>query len=138
MRLLGIDFGFKRIGVAIGESEVGIVTPRSAIAASGGLKADAKTIAALARKEEVKAIVLGLPVEETGNEGRMARICRTLAQHLTDLGETVHLVDEKYSSIEAEQVLAEAGLKPSQWKEHKDSEAAGLILERYFNGEATQ
>ena len=138
MRLLGVDFGFKRIGIAIGESEVGIVTPRSALAARGALKVDAQTLSQLARKEEVDAIVLGLPIEESGEEGRMARICRTLAAHLVDLGEDVHLVDEKYTSIEAEGLLASAGMKPSDWKQHKDSAAAGLILERYFNGEETK
>ncbi len=135
MRILGIDFGFKRIGIAIGESEVGIVSPRSAMQASGSLKTDAATLSKLARKEEVQAIVLGLPIEETGTEGRMARICRTLGGHLTDLGETVHFVNEVYSSLEAENLLAEAGVKLTKRKELRDSEAAGIILERFFDGQ---
>ena len=138
MRILGIDFGFKRIGVAVGESEFGIVNPRPVMLASGALKTDAATIARLARTEEVDAIALGLPIEESGEEGRMARICRTLAGHLEALGETVHLVNEIYSSREAENLLAEAGVKVGQRKALRDGEAASVILERYFDGQTTQ
>ena len=138
MRLLGIDFGFKRIGVAIGESEVGVVTPRSALQASGALKTDAKSISQFARKEEVEGIVLGLPVEESGEEGRMARICRTLGDHLVECGERVHFVNEIYSSREAENTLIEAGVKVAKRKELRDGEAASVILERFFDGQSTQ
>ena len=137
MRLLGIDFGFKRIGVAIAETEVGIVTPRASMTASGTLKKDAEAIAAFARREEVDAIVLGLPVEETGEEGRMARICRTLAEHIVGNGIKVHLVDESMTSVQADGALRDEGLKASQRRKLRDGEAAALILERYLDGEIT-
>lgn len=135
MRLLGIDFGFKRIGVAIAETEAGIVTPRPSFPASGTLKVDAAAIAAYARKEEVSAVVVGLPVEESGDEGRMARICRTLAEHVQGNGLTVHLVDESMTSVEADYALREEGLKASQRRKLRDGEAAALILERYIFGQ---
>jgi putative Holliday junction resolvase len=135
LRILGIDFGFKRIGVAIGQTEAEVITPRPPLQASGALMTDAAAISKLARAEEVDSIVLGLPIEESGEEGRMARICRTLASHLTDLGETVHLVNEIYSSLEAENTLAQAGVKASQRKGRRDSEAAAVILERFFDGQ---
>lgn len=138
MRLLGIDFGFKRIGVAIAETEVGIVTPRPPLSASGALKKDAELLAAYAKREEAAAIVLGLPIEESGVEGRMARICRTLAQHLEGNGITVHLVDESMTSVHADGALRDEGLKASQRRKLRDGEAAALILERYLGGETAQ
>ncbi len=137
MRLLGVDFGFKRIGIAVGESEVRIASPRHPLAASGALKKDAAAIAASAKSEEVDAVVIGLPVEESGNEGRMARICRSLADHLREDGLAVYFVDERYSSVQAELAMANAGLSVSEIKQRKDGEAACLILERYFDGETT-
>jgi putative Holliday junction resolvase len=138
MRLLGVDFGFKRIGLAIAETEVGIVTPRAPLTASGTLKRDAEAIAIFAKREEVDAVVLGLPVEESGEEGRMARICRTLAEHIVGNGMKVHLVDESMTSVQAERSLMDEGLKASQRRKLKDGEAAALILERYLDGKEAQ
>jgi putative Holliday junction resolvase len=138
MRLLGIDFGFKRIGVAVAETEVGIVTPRPPLSASGTLKKDAEALAAFAKREEAAAIVLGLPVEESGEEGRMARICRTLAGLIEGNGVRVHLVDESMTSVQADGALRDEGLKASQRRKLRDGEAAALILERYIGGQAAQ
>ncbi len=137
MRLLGIDFGFKRIGVAVAETEVGIVTPRPPMTASGALKRDAEAISAMAKREEVSAVIIGLPVEESGEEGRMARICRTLGDHIAGNGITVHLVDESMTSVQADGTLRQDGLKASQRRKLRDGEAAALILERYLDGQAT-
>jgi len=133
--MLGVDFGFKRIGLAVGESEVGVINSRPAMDASGALKADALAISQFARREEADGIVLGLPIEETGTEGRMARICRTLGGHLSERGEKVFFVNEIYSSLEAENVLIEAGIKVSKRKELRDGQAASVILERFFDGQ---
>jgi len=127
-----VDFGFKRIGLAVGESEFGVVTPRPTILAAGALKKDAVAIHSLAKKEEANAIVLGLPIEPDGQEGRMARICRNLGQLLVDAGATVHFVDETLTSVEAESAMAEAGLKASDRRKLRDGEAAARILERFM------
>jgi putative holliday junction resolvase len=135
MRLLGVDFGFKRIGLAVADGDFGVATPRSGLAASGKLETDAEAIAALARKEEVQEIVLGLPLEPEGAEGRMARICRQLAGHLEARGFQVRLVDETLSSVAAEEGLLRQGLKGSHRRKLRDGEAARIILERYLHGE---
>lgn len=137
MRLLGVDFGFARIGIAVGESEVRIANSRPPLSASGALKRDSDAIAALATSEEAIAVVLGLPIEESGNEGRMARVCRALAEHLRERGLTVYFVDERYSSVQAELAMANAGLSVRDRKQKKDGESACLILERYFDGQTT-
>ena len=103
--------------------------------ASGTLKRDAEAISLLAKREEVDAVVLGLPIEESGEEGRMARICRTLAEHISGNGIVVHLVDESMTSVQADGALRQDGLKASQRRKLRDGEAAALILERYLDGE---
>lgn len=132
MRLLGIDFGFKRIGIAIAEAEHGIISARPSMEASGALKKDAENLARVARTEQADAVILGLPLED-GQEGRMARICRTVGTHLEGEGLTVHLVDETLSSVEAERGLRDDGLKASERRKLKDGEAARLILQRYLD-----
>lgn len=132
MRILGIDFGFKRIGLAIGESEFGVTTAKPAIDATGTLKRDAENLAVIAKKEQVDRIVLGLPVEEDGNHGKMARVCQTVADHIRGHGFQVDLVDERYSSIEAETTLRQEELKASQRRKLRDGEAARILLERYM------
>jgi putative Holliday junction resolvase len=126
MRLLGVDFGFKRIGLAVGEASFGIFDPRPTLNASGTLARDADALKSLA------AIVLGLPLEESGEEGRMARICRQLGGLLTERGLTVHYVDERFTSREADDELYADGLKASQRRKHRDGEAARRILERFL------
>ncbi len=136
MRLLGVDFGFTRIGLAVAETEPAVATPRTALTASGALRKDAAAIAEIARKEEVQAIVLGLPIEPSGEEGRMARICRQLGSHLEALGFSVELIDERLSSVEADSALRDQGLTAARRRRRVDGVAAGLILERYLNAQA--
>jgi len=131
LRILGVDFGFKRIGLAIAESEPPIATSRAFIEASGSLAGDARRLVEIGRKEEVDRVVVGLPLED-GREGRMARLCRTLAGHIRASGLDVDLVDESLTSVEAAAMHGE--LKASQRRKLKDGEAARLILERYLAG----
>lgn len=132
MRLLGIDLGTKRIGLAIAESSVGLASPRTALAATGTLKRDADAIHQLANKEEVEAIVLGLALGDEGEGSKMAKAARLLGAHLEAKGHHVHYVDESLSSVQAEQTLLEAGLKASERRRKRDGEAACLILERFM------
>ncbi|AIE84423.1 Holliday junction resolvase RuvX [Fimbriimonas ginsengisoli] len=138
MRFLGVDFGFKRIGLAVMDGEAGLPAPRNPLAASGKLKTDANVIDQQAKREQADAIVVGLPIEPNGEEGRMARICRQLAGHLEELGRPVYLVDERLTSAEAERTLLDSGLKGSERRKRRDAEAACLILERYRDAQKTQ
>lgn len=131
MRLLGVDWGGKRIGIAVAETEPFALGVRPALSASGKLKVDANAIFAKFKQEEATAIVLGLPIEEDGGEGKMARIIRQLAGHLEGMGAIVHLVDESFTSVEAESVLMETAMKASERRKARDGEAAARILDRF-------
>ena len=132
MRLLGIDFGFARIGLAVTDDAVGLPSALPWIAASGKLKVDATTLASVAKRQEADAVVLGLPLED-GEEGKMARVMRQLGGHLQDAGLVVEYVDETLTSVEAETALRGTDMKASQRRRHRDGEAACRILERYLD-----
>jgi len=129
MRVLGVDFGSKRIGIALGETEGRVASPRPALVPSGKLKTDALTLTKLAQAESAEAIALGIPDYA---DAKMANICRRLASEIEALGYQVHLVDESFTSVEAESVLLEMGFKASHRKRMRDGEAACRILDRFF------
>lgn len=131
--MIGVDWGGARIGIAVGESEFGVTTARSNLVAAGSLKKDAEAIVALARKESASAAIVGLPQVSDDVDGKMARLCETLAQNIRDLGLEVYTVNEALTTVEAESGLASAGLKASRRRKLRDGESARLILERYFH-----
>ncbi|MHB8636954.1 MAG: Holliday junction resolvase RuvX [Fimbriimonadaceae bacterium] len=134
MRLLGIDLGRRRIGVAVAESELEIATPRSPLRASGKLDSDADAIARIATAEAVAVVVVGVPeMEEADDGGRMQRACRELGARLSARGLRVEFVDEAFTSVEADLALRQTGLTAAKRKARVDGEAAARILERYMS-----
>jgi putative Holliday junction resolvase len=133
LRLLGVDLGRKRIGLAVGETELAIATPRQTLAASGKLDTDADALTQYAKREEADAVVIGVPImADAPDGGRMQRVCRELGAKLTARGLNVAYVDESLTSIEAQAALRETGLTAAQRKPRIDGESAARILERYM------
>lgn len=132
MRVLGVDYGLKRIGLAVGESEVGMAFPRPMIVSKGSVEADADALATLVRKEKLDAIVLGLPLTAPGEESEQTAICRRLADALIALGIPVHLVDERMTTRSAHAMFE--GMKASVRKRLVDSEAARQITQAFLDG----
>ena len=132
MRLLAIDFGFKRIGIAIGNSEFAIATSKPTLKASGKLKTDAEAIYQIAKKEDAEAFVVGIPYFSDGSESKFTKICLKFTEELKKFNLPVHTIDEAISSIQADTQLKEMGYKGAARKKLKDSEAACEILYRYF------
>ena len=134
MRFLGVDFGSKRIGIAVGEDEHGVTTARNPLNASGTLAKDAQQISLLAKAEKADAIVLGVPQNLPEKDQRMAKVCLQLADRIREQGWTVHTVNEAYTSVESEKSLSSV-YKPSAVRKRLDGEAARMILEQYFDGQ---
>ncbi len=132
MRLLAVDFGSKRIGIAVGESSPMAISLRPVLTPAGALKKDAAAIVAIAKKEQAEVVVVGLPENPGGDDQQMAKVCRMLAGHIEGLGMQVALVDESMTSVGAEDHLKEMGLKASERRKLRDGEAAARILERYL------
>lgn len=138
MRVLGVDWGTKRIGVAVGDTEYKIASTRPFIVASGTLKKDAEAIIELAKKDQAEAIVVGLPLRDDEEPSQIAKIGMKLADHLSELGLKVFTINEALSSLEAEDRLKEGGLRAARRKDQRDSQAATVILERFFHEESAQ
>jgi putative Holliday junction resolvase len=134
MRVLGVDFGGKRIGLAVGDCEFGVATSRPNLVASGSLERDARHLSEYAKKEQADLIALGVPLNEPGKSDRMEKICRQLAERMRALGWDVHEVDESMTSVEGAANLASVYRKGAV-KGRLDGEAATLILERFFDAQ---
>jgi putative Holliday junction resolvase len=126
--VLAFDFGLKRIGVAVGEPELGTAHPLPAIAAPGF-----DSISRLVSEWQPRSLVVGLPVAERGEHALARRVERFARQLEGRFRLPVARVDERFSSVEAESRLRGSRTKSAIDKKSIDSVAAQLILEQYFS-----
>ena len=129
--VLAFDFGLKRIGVAVGEPELGTAHPLPAIQAPGF-----EMITKLISEWRPAALVVGLPVAERGEHPLAKRVERFARQLEGRFRLPVARVDERFTSVEAESRLRETRTKSGMKKTAVDSVAAQLILEQYLNDHA--
>ncbi len=132
-RIMGLDPGSVRIGVAVSDPLWITAQPHSSLDATADDLIE--TIAELARGLEVERIVVGLPVSLDGKEGVAAEAARSFAarvgQHLEI--ETV-LYDERFSSVSAERLMIEAGARRADRRAARDRVAAAIFLQSYLDG----
>lgn len=133
MRYLGVDLGGKRIGLALGDSETGVVSPLRIIEARPDVPGNAKAILAVTDEYPVDAIVLGLPLNMDDTEGPQARLSRELATAIEQGGSMpVHLHDERLTSHAADQRLVGRDLTREGKKARQDAVAAQVLLESFM------
>jgi putative Holliday junction resolvase len=132
MRILGIDYGDQRIGLALSDV-TGTLVGRAWTLHEWNLDRAIDAIADVVRENEVGTLVLGLPKNMDGSEGPRAEKSRTVAERLTEAtGLDVVLWDERRSSVEAHAILHANGRKEKKHRERVDAVAASLILEGYL------
>jgi putative Holliday junction resolvase len=131
-RILALDHGRRRVGIAIGETETGLAFARPALVRRGGER-DVEAVAGLVREEGVQTIVVGLPLNMDGSEGRQAAAARAWGQRLAAIGPEVVFADERLSSWQAGEELDAAGRRPSRRSGELDSAAARLFLQQYLD-----
>ncbi|MFN7085174.1 MAG: Holliday junction resolvase RuvX [Burkholderiales bacterium] len=130
--MLAFDFGEKRIGVAVGDTETGLAHPLTTIAA-GDNRSRFAAIAALIGEWRPVCLVVGLPAHADGTEHEVSRLCRRFAQRLEGrFGIPTRLVDERLTSRAAEAALREAGARGKKLKAALDQVAAQEILETHL------
>ena len=133
MRVLALDVGEKRIGVALSDPTGLLATPLTTIERKGQ-DSDIDEALRLATEHEVSEIVVGLPLSMSGRRGpqagRVDAFVRALAGR-TDI--PLKSVDERLSSVQAERMLRESGVEPSKNKARIDSAAAAIILQSYLD-----
>ena len=111
--------------------------PHATLARHGG-KRDLEAIGAVVREFDAERVVLGLPLSPEGEVGRAARSAQAFAERLrVALAIPVDLIDESFSTVEAEEVLLRADLSRARRKEVVDRLAAAVILQRWLNRDRT-
>ncbi len=132
-RVIGIDLGSRRIGVAVTDGLGLTAQPHATIARHGGQR-DLDAIGAVVREFDAERVVLGLPLSPEGEVGRAARAAQVFAERLrAALAVPVELIDESFSTVEAEEVLLAADVSRARRKEVIDRLAAAVILQRWLN-----
>lgn len=134
-RILGVDPGEKRIGLAVSDP-LGITAQGLPTILVTSIGETIQKIGEAARRLEVVQMVIGLPLNMDGSEGEQAQKSRKLGQRLeADLGLPVIYWDERLTSLMAEAAMLEGDLSRTRRKEESDRLAAQLILQNYLDGE---
>jgi putative Holliday junction resolvase len=132
-RLLGVDYGSVRVGLAVSDPDRKIAFPL-ATSARRGRDQDAAYFRGVVGEEQVGGLVVGLPVHTDGREGRKAAEARALGSWLGEVtGLPVVFWDERFTTVEAESALWQAGLTHKKRKERRDRVAAQLLLQAYLD-----
>ena len=135
MRVLGIDLGSRRIGLALSDPDATIAYPLQVLACKGQ-KQDLAALSALVSEHGVGRIVVGLPIHMDGRRGPEAEAAERFAASLrAATGLEVDLIDERWTTVEAERALREMGLggkRGRKRKQHVDAVAASLLLRSYL------
>jgi len=134
MRYLGIDYGKKRIGLAMSDI-MGMMAQPFDVIEFKGLKNNVENILKIAKEKEVSCIVIGKPINMNGTEGEMVETINELVEELKKVTDIkIELVDERLTTTQAERVLIEeANVSREKRKGLRDKLAATFILQTYLD-----
>jgi len=131
--VLAFDFGERRIGIAVGEHLINSTNPLTTIDNESN-EVRFATITQLVNEWRPKLLVVGLPLSLDGSETEVTQLCKKFARRLNGrFNLPVIMIDERYSSTEASQLLNESGIKGRAQKAMLDQVAAQTILRSYFD-----
>lgn len=134
MRIMAVDYGDSRTGVAISDPS-GMLAGEALVIKEWNAERLAEKLNDIAREKDVSIIVLGLPINMDGSKGPRAEKSEELSRLIRQgHGPEVILQDERRTTIDAHRILTETGRRGKKRKETVDAVAASLILETYLNG----
>ena len=132
-RLLGVDYGDVRVGLSVSDPDRKIAFPLATYTRQGRER-DAAYFRALVKAEAIAGLVVGLPVHLSGQEGQKAAEARAFGAWLAQTtGLPARFWDERFTTVEAESALWEAGLTHKQRKARRDKVAAQMLLQAYLD-----
>jgi putative Holliday junction resolvase len=135
-RIAGIDFGTARIGIALADTEVGIATPLANYTRRTA-DLDAAFFRQLASDEQLSRFVVGLPVHLHGGESQKSTEAQVFGAWLTRItGLPVEFFDERFTTVEADEILATAKLTKKKRQARRDQLAAQIMLTAYLESGA--
>lgn len=136
VRVLAVDFGEKRVGMAVSDETGAVVVPVGVVPRRSDAQA-ASEVASAARERDVELVVVGLPVRSGGDESAFAPRARSFARKLAGLsGLPVELHGEALTSVSAEGALRDAGLPRGRRAAALDAEAAAELLRDFLSSRA--
>lgn len=133
-RILGIDPGERRIGIAVSDPSGTIASPHGFIDVQAG--DPVKAIVELAGELESNTAVVGLPLRMDGTEGPASTRSRELGALLVEAGLSVEYQDERFTTVTAESALIEGGMRRSKRKNTRDQVAASVMLQGFLDRQA--
>ena len=135
MRAIGIDLGEKRIGVAISDSSGNLATPYEVVLRTGDRAQEHRQIRAIVEEVEAEIVVVGLPLSLDGSEGKAAKAAREAAKAIGQIVSLpLEMHDERFTTVEAERLLKEQGLKAPERRKVVDKVAAAILLQAWMDG----
>ena len=135
MRVLALDLGSKRIGVALSDMTGTVASPLTVLQRSRSRRHDHEQIAKLVRDEEAELVVIGLPLSLSGQEGPAARAARAeKAAMATLIDVPIETYDERLSTVTAQRALTEAGVRGEEGRQIIDKVAAAVFLQAFLDG----
>ena len=133
MKILALDIGTVRIGIAASDI-MEIIASAYEVYRRKNEEADVKYIAELVSKLEAGEIVIGLPLKLDGTEGQSVEMARSFGDKLSKLTEVpIIYQDERLSTVSAQKILIESGMRRDKRKDKVDSIAATIILQTYLD-----
>ena len=136
-RYLGIDYGTKRIGLAISDPDGRMASPLSVVRARGDPQGDARAVMTAVEGYEAGEIVVGLPTNMDDTEGPQAKLTRSFGRAIGQVsGLPVHYWDERLSTFAADALIRPAELTRTQRRRRRDAVAAQLILQGFLDAHA--
>jgi putative Holliday junction resolvase len=135
MRVLALDLGEKRIGLAVSDEEARIAFPAGFLERKGSRR-DLRALCALVRERRIGSAVVGLPLHMSGRRGPQAEAAERFARELAAAAAIpVELLDERWTSVAAERALRETGRRVPQrrGRGEVDAIAATLLLATYLD-----
>jgi len=137
-RVLAVDLGAQRIGVALSDPSRILATPLTTVQRSGDHAADRNAIVGLAREHQVDTIVVGMPISMSGKAGAAATAAAAEIDALQSaVGADVRVVavDERLTTVSAQRMLVERGVRAKDRRGQVDKNAAAIILQTFLEGE---
>lgn len=130
---MGIDYGDKRIGIALTD-DLNIICSPYEVYKNVGVQDALRHLDKLIKDFNVDEVAMGLPLNMDGTEGERAILHREFGNQLAEIsGVKVHFVDERLTSAEAEELLIESGVRREKRKEIIDKLSAQIILQSFMN-----
>jgi putative Holliday junction resolvase len=136
-RVLGVDLGERRIGLATSDPTRTVAGPHSVVTRSGDPERDRRAVLAVAREEEATTIVVGLPLKLTGGRGSAARGAEAEVEALRALAPDLEVLlwDERMTTAIAERTLLEGDVRRADRKQVIDKVAAAVMLQGWLDAQ---